>query len=232
MGDSHESLQAEVQQPRALIPSTAALHTRPPQPAAPAAGRGCSEAPKAGGPGAPRLRQAGLPAPLRPCCSQLCGAAVCHFLPLPVRAPAASCPAAEDTIRSCLEQQVFSGSKSYASRSGPPRFSLCPPLPPLLCGDPLPSTPYFRSCRNVTSSQRPAGWFFNCNRSPLLHSRPLAQPTPLLPACPHSSHLEFHFLQCSLFVVCPSPLASKLLESRDLCFVHRGALNPSRAPGA
>ena len=128
MGDSHESLQAEVQEPRALVPSTAALRTRPPQPAAPAAGRGCSEAPKAGGPGAPHLRQAGLPAPLRPCCSQLCGAAVCHFLPLPVRAPAASLLAAEDTIRSCLEQQVFSGSKQLCQpvRDSPARAN--PPV--------------------------------------------------------------------------------------------------------
>lgn len=128
MGDSHESLQAEVQEPRALVPSTAALRTRPPQPVAPAAGRGCSEAPKAGGPGAPHLRQAGLPAPLRPCCSQLCGAAVCHFLPSPVRAPAASLLAAEDTIRSCLEQQVFSGSKQLCQ---PVRATPLLPVPSL-----------------------------------------------------------------------------------------------------
>lgn len=80
-------------------PSTAALCTRPHSQRPQLRGGGVLR-PQSRGPGAPRLSQAGLPAPLRPCCSQLapllCGAVVCHFLPSPGRAPAASRPAAED----------------------------------------------------------------------------------------------------------------------------------------
>ena len=62
----------------------------------------------------------------------------------------------------------------------------------------------------------PGPLVFKCNHT--LSSRvPLTQPAPPLHVCTHGAHLEFHFLKCSLFIVCLSPLASKLLESRDLC---------------
>ena len=116
----------------------------PPQPAAPAAGRRCSEASKQGARG-PTSATAGLPAPLRPCWSQLtlllCGAVVCYFLPSPVRAPEASRPAAEDAPRSCREQQVFSGSKPLCQPVSATPLLPMPSLTALAVRGPAPQHP-------------------------------------------------------------------------------------------
>lgn len=143
-------------------PSTAALCTRPHSQRPQLRGGGVLR-PQSRGPGGPTsvTGWAAGPSPallLSARAAPLWGCG-CHFLPSPVRAPAASRPAAEDALRSCRKQQVFSGSKPVPSRSGPPRFSPCPPYRPH-CAGTRSQHPYFRSCRNVTSSQRPAGVVF------------------------------------------------------------------------
>ena len=149
----------------ALIASTAActgapLRTRPPQPAAPAAGRGRPEAPEQGARG-PTSASGWAAGPSPPRGSQLaqllCGAAVCRFLPSPVRAEAASRPAAGDALRSCLEQRPFQD----RSRGAPVRATRFPraPLTPLLCGDPLPSAPTSGPAETPPPPRGPLGGF-------------------------------------------------------------------------
>lgn len=175
MGDSHESLQAEVQEPRALIPSTAALRMRPHSQRPQLRGGGALR-PQSRGPGAPRLPQLGCrplsgPAALSSHWSSVGLWFAISFLRQlePQQPPARLLKMPQGVAES---SRSFQDQSHCASPSGPPRFSPCPPSPPSLCGDLLPSTPYFRSCRDVTSSQRPPGWFFNCNRTPLLPPSP------------------------------------------------------------
>lgn len=54
---------------------------------------------------------------------------------------------------------------------------------------------------------------------------PLTQPPAPLHVYTPRTYLGFHFLKCSLFIVCFCPLARKLLKIRALCFLHRGTLS-------